>query len=283
MSPSGKIRDGVRQGRADAGSCRREIRPWNMAWEDHGIRWTSLRDRHGSVHHEDSETSSRLGAKACRLGEQLAGNSVDRLAGLPAGRPHKTAPQAPSVPTPPMAKESERPSEDASDRRSAKAQDLNPPTVPHVIRVPRAADTENEPSSSSSRPMETEDRGARDNAASDDRSQAPAPAPSTPIEQTDRRSRQQPVSSGVKENLDARLKLKAAESICPGSQHSYLRATRTRIDADTIHIAPRETSITNVLDILGLGDNNCKPMPTPIVQTRQKSDQDEVRLGEEDR
>ena len=89
----------------------------------------------------------------------------------------------PSVPTPPMAKESDRPSEDAGERRSAKAQDLNPPTVPHVIRVPRAADTENEPSSSSSRPMETEDGGARDNTASDDCPQAPVPAPSNPMEQ----------------------------------------------------------------------------------------------------
>ena len=51
----------------------------------------------------------------------------------------------------------------------------------------------------------------------------------------------------------------------------------------TIHIAPRETCVKNVLDILGLGDNKCKPMPTPTVQTRQKSDEDEPRLGEEDR
>ena len=69
----------------------------------------------------------------------------------------------------------------------------------------------------------------------------------------------------------------------PGSQYSYLRATRTRIDADTIHIAPRETNVKNVLDILGLGDSKCKPMPTPIVQTREKSDEDEQRLGEQDR
>ena len=95
---------------------------------------------------------------------------------------HQTTP---SVPTPPMAKESARPSEDASERRSAKAQDLNPPTVPRVIRVPRAADTENEPSSSSDRPR------------------APVPAPSSPTEQTDRRSGQQPVSSGVKRDARA--------------------------------------------------------------------------------
>ena len=47
--------------------------------------------------------------------------------------------------------------------------------------------------------------------------------------------------------------------------------------------SPRETYIKNVQDILGLGDNKCKPMPTPIVQTRQKSDEDEPRLGEGDR
>ena len=56
-----------------------------------------------------------------------------------------------------------------------------------------------------------------------------------------------------------------------------------RVDADTIHIAPRETYIKNVLDILGLGDNQCKAMPPRIVQTRQKSDEGEPRLGEEDR
>ena len=40
---------------------------------------------------------------------------------------------------------------------------------------------------------------------------------------------------------------------------------RTRIDADTIHIAPHETCIKNVLDILGLGDNKCKPMPDVLT------------------
>ena len=41
-----------------------------------------------------------------------------------------------------VAKKNERPRGDANERRSAEAQDLNPPAVPHV-RVPRAADTEN--------------------------------------------------------------------------------------------------------------------------------------------
>ena len=53
----------------------------------------------------------------------------------------------------------------------------------------------------------------------------------------------------LQENLGARLKLKPAEPTGPGSQCCYLRATRTRDDADTIHIAPRETYIEKVLDI----------------------------------
>ena len=99
--------------------------------------------------------------KRADLVKDLQGTPWDRLAGRPAGRPRKTTPQAPSVPTPPLAKESERPSEDASERRSAQAQDVNIPAVPHVIPVLRAADTENEPISSSSRPMETEDGSAQ--------------------------------------------------------------------------------------------------------------------------
>ena len=84
----------------------------------------------------------------------------------------------------------------------------------------------------------------------------------------------------LQEDLGARLKLKPAELMGRGSQYSHLHATRTRIDADTIHIAPRETFTKNVLDIL---DNKCKPMPTPKVQTHQKSDEDEPILGEEER
>ena len=72
--------------------------------------------------------------------------------------PRKTAPQAPPVATLLVAKASERLGEDASERRSAKARDLNPPLVPHVIPVPRAADKENEPSSASG-PVDT-DHGA---------------------------------------------------------------------------------------------------------------------------
>ena len=84
-------------------------------------------------------------------------------------------------------------------------------------------------------------------------------------------------------HLGARLKLKPAETRGSGSQYRYLRATRTRVDVDTIHIAPREMYIKNVQDIFCLSDNKCKSMPTPIIPTRQKSDEDEPRLGEEDR
>ena len=59
----------------------------------------------------------------------------------------------------------------------------------------------------------------------------------------------------LQEKLGARLKLKPAEPMGVGSQHSYLRAIGTRVDAETIHNAPRETYIKNVLDILGLGEN----------------------------
>ena len=87
---------------------------------------------------------------------------------------------------------------------------------------------------------------------------------------------------GSKKRLGARHKLKPARA--NGSQVTrHLRATRRRVHADTIYLSPRGTYIQNVLDILGLGDNQCKAMPTPTVQTRQKSDEDEPRLGEDRR
>ena len=45
----------------------------------------------------------------------------------------------------------------------------------------------------------------------------------------------------LQEYLGTRRKLKSAEPMVPGSQYSYLRATRTKVDANTIHMAPRET------------------------------------------
>ena len=62
----------------------------------------------------------------------------------------------------------------------------------------------------------------------------------------------------LQENFGARLRVKPAEPMGPRSQYSYVRPTGTRIDADTVHIAPRETCIKNVLDILDLGDNKCQ-------------------------
>ena len=87
----------------------------------------------------------------------------------------------------------------------------------------------------------------------------------------------------LQENLGAVLKLKLAELMGPGSQYSYSRVTRTRVHAETIHIAPRESYIMDILDVLDLGDNKCQPMPTPTVQTGQKRDDEEPGLGEEDR
>ena len=98
--------------------------------------------------------------KRADLVKGLQGTPWNRLAGRPAARPRETAPQETAVATPPVAKETVRPSEDADERRSAKAQDLILPAVPCVIRVPRAADTENEPTTSSSTLPETEDGGA---------------------------------------------------------------------------------------------------------------------------
>ena len=84
-----------------------------------------------------------------------------------------------------MAKASERPSEDASERRNAKAQDPTPLVVPHVIPVPRAADLENEPISASE-PMDRDHGGAQVNPASDDHTQvrSSTPAPSSPDDRT---------------------------------------------------------------------------------------------------
>ena len=181
MSPSGKVPDG--NGRADARLVRgvwlgktTESGEYLFA---HGLRVYTTR----TVKRVPDSEQKRADLVRC-----LQGTPWERLAGRQARRPRKTAPQATPVATPPVAEETERPREDADERRSAKAQDLNPPTVLHVIRVPRAADTENEPRSSSSRPMETE--------------QAPVPVPSTPMEQADKTGGQ-PVSSGVKR--DARM------------------------------------------------------------------------------
>ena len=144
VSPSGKIRGRVRQGRADARFVRGIWLGKTTESDEHlfanelGVYTTRTVKRV-----PDSEQ------KRADLVRSLQGTPWDRLAGRSAGRPRKKAARATPVATPPVAKETERPSEDADERRSAKAQDLNPPRVPHVIRVPDAADTENEPRSSS--------------------------------------------------------------------------------------------------------------------------------------
>ena len=58
----------------------------------------------------------------------------------------------------------------ASERRSAKALNLTLPVVPHVIPVPRAGDTEKEPSSASGH-VDTDHERAQANPASNDHAQ----------------------------------------------------------------------------------------------------------------
>ena len=122
VSPSGKIRDGVRQGRADARFVRE-------------IWLGKTTDSDGHLFASELGVYTTRAVKRVPDSEQKCADLVrslhrtpwDRLAGRPAGRPRKTAPQATPVATPPAAKETERPSEDAGGRRSAKAQDLNLP------------------------------------------------------------------------------------------------------------------------------------------------------------
>ena len=148
VSPSGEIRGGDGQGRAGARFVRGICLGKTTESDEHlfpnelGVHTTRTVKRV-----PDSEQ------KRADLVRSLQGTPWDRLAGRLAGRPRKTAPQATPVATPPVAQETKRPSEDADQRRSAKAQDLDPPTVPHVIRISRTADSENERRSSSLRPM----------------------------------------------------------------------------------------------------------------------------------
>ena len=118
----------------------------------------------------DTEQRRADPVKSCQ------GTPWDRLAGRPAGRPHKTALQAPPVETPPAATESERPSDDVSERRGAKAQDLTPPVVPHVPPAPRAEQKITEPSTAS-RPVDADHGSASVDPASDDLSQVRSSAP----------------------------------------------------------------------------------------------------------
>ena len=178
VSPSARIRDGIRQGRADARFV-------------HGLWLGKTTESDEDLFATDTRVYITRMVKPVPEAEQrrrdlvksLQGTPWRRLARRPAGRPRKTAPQAPLVATPPLTKASERPSEDANERRCAKAQHLTPPVVLHVIPVLRAADTENVPSSAS-RPMGTDHGGARGEPVSDDHAQVQPPtlAPSSPAE-----------------------------------------------------------------------------------------------------
>ena len=126
VSPSGKIRDGTRQGRAGA----RLIRG---LW----LGKTTESDEHLLANKLGVHTTRTVRRvpdteqKRVRLGERFARNSVEQACRTPSGRTsqNRFLKRAP-VATPPAAEETERPSEDADECRSAKAQDLNPPAVP---------------------------------------------------------------------------------------------------------------------------------------------------------
>ena len=125
VSPSGRVRSEVRQGRADARFVRGIRLGKNVNSDEHllatdgGVYMTRTVKR-------VPETEQRRAdlVKSCQ------GSLWDWVPMRPAGRPRKAAPQAPPVATPPAATATERPSDDASERRSTKAQDLIPPVVP---------------------------------------------------------------------------------------------------------------------------------------------------------
>ena len=163
MSPSGRVRSEVRQCRADA-------RFVSGKW----LGKTLDSDEHLFATDEGvfrTRTVKRVPDTEQRQGDSLKncqGTPRDSLARRPVGRP----PQA----TPPEAAASERPSAEAEEPRSAKAQDQTPPVVPHV---PRAEETE---PSAASGPMDTDNGGASAAPSGDEhpKEQSSAPAPSRP-------------------------------------------------------------------------------------------------------
>ena len=138
--------------------------------------------------------------------KSLQGTPWDRLAGRPAG---KTSQESSSS-------TARCDTSDASERCSAKAQDFTLPVVLHVVPVPRAADTENEPSSAFG-PRDMDHGGAQEGPASHDHVQvrASTPAPRSPYDRTNQGGKpsvqpgSQPeqsksnVSSGVKRDARA--------------------------------------------------------------------------------
>ena len=126
VSPNGRVRNEIKQGRADddfsvAYGLARPQNPMNIS----SLRIQECTQRVKRV--PDTEQ------RRANLVRSLQGTPWDRLAGRLAGRLRKTLAEAPPVATPPVAKVSERPSEDASVRRNANAQDHNLPVVPRVI------------------------------------------------------------------------------------------------------------------------------------------------------
>ena len=173
VSPSGKIRDGIRQGRADARFVR-------GMW----LGKTTESDEHlfaTDTGVYTTRTVKRVPATEQRrpdLVKSLHGTPWDRLAGRPAGRPRKTAPQAPLVATPPLAKVSVRVKMQTSATvRRRKISILQQSLMSSQFFAQQTP-------SSSSGPMDT-DRGVLETTQPATIAHRAGPAPRSPVEQTD--------------------------------------------------------------------------------------------------
>ena len=134
VSPTGKIRDGIMHGRADARFVR-------------GVWLGMSKEYDGHLFATDTRVYTARTVKRVPDTEQKRADLVKSLQGTrwdrtPGGKTSQDSSSG-NARCDTSIGQSERPSEDADERRSAKAQDLNPPAVPHVIRVPRAAGAEN--------------------------------------------------------------------------------------------------------------------------------------------
>ena len=95
VSPSGEIRNGVRQGRADARFVRGMWLGKDQRTPMNILSRTSL----GVYTTRTAKQVPDSEQKRADLVRSLQGTPWDRLAGRLAGGPRKTAPEAPSVPT----------------------------------------------------------------------------------------------------------------------------------------------------------------------------------------
>ena len=124
VSRSGRVRNEIRQGRADARFVR-------GIW----LGKTTESDEHlfatdTGVYTTRTQDTEQRRADLVKFAKNVMGQACRKANGKNLARqPLKHRPLRPT----PLAKASERPSEDASERRSAKAQDLTPPAVPHVM------------------------------------------------------------------------------------------------------------------------------------------------------